>query len=212
MVEKEKIKHESFGIIHFSRINGNGQSFFGSGIPQNHYITMEINEGLIHRDLSKEWYHSGKKILKLRLTSNQFAELITSLNQGSGVPCTLEYIEGRSLEKLVDIENRKKFIHRKFNERMSEFAKSLEPNSNEVKQLLKKPKLSKEDKKQLEWIIDKVIQETASNIPFFLKCFQEDSDKVVVEAKSEIENAIMQKIVNAGMEKLFEDNILKLKE
>jgi len=210
--EEEVIKHESFGMIRFSRVNGSGQKFFGSELSQNNYISMELDTGTIKRDLTNEWFHPNKNIIRLRLTSNQFAELITSLNQGSGIPCTLEYIQGKKVEQLDNIESRKEFLHRKFKERMESFGNNLIPKSVKVKELLKKPKLSKDDKFDLQKIIDGVIQEVNSNIPFFIQCFQEDADKVVQEAKSEVENAIMYKITAAGMEKLFEDGLLNLKE
>jgi hypothetical protein len=210
--ETENIKHESFGMISFTRTNSNGQTFFGSELQQQNYISMEIHGGEVRRDLSKEWYSQDRSrpIVRLRLSSNQFAELITSLNCGDGVPCTLERLNGVKVEHL-EIENRKDFIHKKFEERMKEFGDSLKPKSIAVKELLSKPKLSKEDKRSLQWIIEQTIQEVNSNIPFFLRCFQEDADKVVQDAKSEVENAIMHKITSAGMEKLFEDGLLKLK-
>lgn len=40
-MENEKIVHESFGQIQFVRTNSNGATFYGSELPQDHYITME---------------------------------------------------------------------------------------------------------------------------------------------------------------------------
>lgn len=205
--EREVTKHESFGLIYFSRSTGGNQKFFGSELPQGNYITMYLHNAEIERDLTWDRYYQKEPIVKLRMTANQFAELITSLNVGNGVPCTIERLHGKPVEQL-ELESRKEFVHRKFKDRMTEFANSLIPKSKELQELLKKPKLSKQDKSSIQWIIDRAIQEIRSNIPFFLECFQEDADKVVTEAKMEVENTIMQKITNAGLEKLFNDQKL----
>ena len=56
----------------------------------------------------------------------------------------------------------------------------------------------------LEWLTGEV----ESNIPFFAKCFQETMDKVVFEAKTEVENAIQHKINVIGLNALHEQNKL----
>jgi hypothetical protein len=50
--------------------------------------------------------------------------------------------------------------------------------------------------------------EIEKNIPFFATCFQETMDKVVHEAKLEVENAIQHKISALGLNALHEQNKL----
>ena len=50
----------------------------------------------------------------------------------------------------------------------------------------------------------KAFTELTNNIPYFLKCFQEDMDKIVFEAKLEVENAILHKIQSVGFNILQE--------
>lgn len=49
---------------------------------------------------------------------------------------------------------------------------------------------------------DSIISEVKSNIPFFAKCFQEVMDKVVLDAKTEIDNALIHAVVSAGIKVL----------
>ena len=110
-MEHESLSHESFGQIQFNRSNGNGTNFYGSELPQDHYITMEVHHSVIHRELTQDRYYNKGQILRIRLSSGQFAEMLTSMNCGSGVPCTIERIEGRKISELPKQESRKEFVH-----------------------------------------------------------------------------------------------------
>ncbi len=194
-------------MIGFSRVQGNAH-FYGSELEQDHYIECKIHTSEVDKDLSKYWFYAKKRILTLRMTSGQFSEMITSMNRGDGVPCTLEYVNGEHVEKLPFTENRKTFTHKKFKERMNEFAKFIKENSIQAKSIINKKTLSKQDIKDLNMNIDWLTTEISNNIPFFLECFQEGMDEVVKEAKMEIENAIQHKINTLGLEALHNQNKL----
>lgn len=211
-MERETITHESFGQIYIGRVSGGNTNFYGSEMPQDNYISIGINHSEVSRDLSREWYHPTQQILRLRMTSNQFAELITSLNNGGGVPCTLERIEHKSIEQFEKQESRKEFVHKKFKERMKEFAIRIRDNQQKAKTIVNKKTLSKQDINDLNFNLDWLTQEITSNIPFFMECFQETMDEVVLEAKTEVENAIQHKINVLGLNALQEQNKLFLNE
>lgn len=123
-MEREKMSHESYGQIRFSRINGHNR-FYGSELEQDNYVELTVNKSECEKDLSKDWYYDTGQLVRLRMTSNQFAELITSMNVGSGVPCTLEYINGVKIAPLPKVENRKEVTHRQFKDRMVEFSNKI---------------------------------------------------------------------------------------
>lgn len=207
--EEEYHKHPSYGQIRFSRINSNGQSFYGSELDQDNYITMVVQKSEVRRELSRDWYFAHElPLIQIRMTAGQFSEMITSMNQGSGVPCTVEMVGQKPVEPYIKQESRKEFVHRKFEDRMRMFANSIRENQKRAKEIVKKKTLSKADihdlTHQLEWLT----QEVESNIPFFAKCFQETMDEVVHEAKLEVENAIQHKINVLGLDELHRQNKL----
>jgi len=208
MDKRERYTHPAFGQILFSRITGT-EDFYGSELTQDNYIQMEIHASEVERDLSQDWYYTvGIPIIRLRMSAGQFSEMITSMNHGTGVCCTLEYIQGKKVQKLDKQESRKEFVHRRFEERMKEFAHTLREKQTEAKEIVKKKTLTKDDVHKLMLHLDWLTAEIASNIPFFAKCFQETMDEVVFEAKLEVENAIQHKINVLGLEKLHEQNDL----
>lgn len=208
-METENTKHPSFGQVSFSRTTVGHTKFYGSELDQDHYITLEIKNSEIQRELTQDrYYTTGVPLIRVRMSSGQFAELITSLNVGGGVCCTIERFDGMKVEELPEQESRKEFVHRKFEDRMKMFANSIRENKKKAQEIVKKKTLSKEDihnlTHQLEWLTSEV----ENNIPFFAKCFQETMDEVVFEAKTEVENAIQHKITMLGLNALHEENRL----
>jgi hypothetical protein len=171
-MEHESLSHESFGQIQFNRSNANGTHFYGSELPQDHYISMEVHHSEIHRELTQDRYYNRGQVLRIRLSSGQFAEMLTSMNCGSGVPCTIERIEGRKIGELPMQESRKEFVHRKFEDRMKMFGDTIRERQNKAKELVKKKTLSKDDMHQLQMHLEWLTGEVERNIPFFAKCFQ----------------------------------------
>lgn len=209
MEKEERNTHPSFGQIAFSRVNGTGQTFYGSELPQDHYITMCVKQSEVNRTLSKEWYFAHSlPLIEVRMTSSQFAEAITSMNNGGGVPCTIEMVNQKGVERLPNQESRKEFVHRKFQERMKEFASKIRANQKAAKDIVKKKTLSKQDMYNLTHQLDWLTSEVEKNIPFFMECFQETMDEVVTEAKAEVENAIQHKITTLGLAELQKQNNL----
>lgn len=207
--ENDRYSHPAFGQISFGRINSTGTNFYGSELKQDNYISMRVMESEMDRTLTCDRYFAKRiPLIEVRMSSNQFAELLTSMNRGDGVPCTIEMVDMKRVEPLPVQESRKEFMHRKFDDRMRQFANTLKEKQARVKELTAKKTLSKEDQRELNFTVNWLTTEVASNIPFFAKCFQETMDTVVNEAKSEVENAIQHKINTLGLEALHEQNKL----
>lgn len=201
-------KHPSFGQIMFNRTSGKA-TFYGSELEQDYYITMEVNASEIQRDLTHDWYFNmGLPLIRIRMSSGQFSEMLTSMNGGSGVCCTVEMVDGIKIDSLPAQESRKEFVHRKFEDRMKMFANTIRENQTKAKEIVKKKTLSKQDIHDLTILIEWLTGEVERNIPFFAKCFQETMDEVVFEAKTEVENAIQHKINVLGLTALHEQQNL----
>lgn len=208
---KESIKHESFWQILFSRVSWRGHKFYWSELEQDHFISMEVKNSTIYRELTWDRYFPDPvPLISLRMTSSQFAEMITSMNYWTWVPCTIEYVQWKKMEEIPEKEELKSFIHRKFQGRMESFADSIREKQKAAKKLVSKKTLSKEDMRTLQFHLDWLTSEIERNIPFFAKCFQETTNDIVVEAKAEVENAILHKVQALWLEQLHvQNNLLK---
>jgi Glu-tRNA(Gln) amidotransferase subunit E-like FAD-binding protein len=208
IMEQENFRHESFGQIMFTRTNGLA-SFYGSELEQQNYISMELHQSEIQRDITCDrYYNYGAPLVRIRMSAGQFSELITSLNVGGGACCTIERLMGKKVAELPTAESRKEFVHRKFEDRMKEFADKLKNKQSRAKEISSKKTLSKADQEELNMTVEWLTQEVARNIPFFAMCFKETMDEVVFEAKLEVENAIQHKISVLGLSELHKQNEL----
>ena len=85
--------HPSYGCIGISQTSGRGV-LFGSEVTHQHFISLTISEARRVVDEPREFVISDRQLVQIAMTQAQFAEMITSPNRGSGVPCTIERFTG----------------------------------------------------------------------------------------------------------------------
>jgi hypothetical protein len=197
---EETKRHPSYGLVKFSRIQGHAH-FFGADSRPDSYIELTVSECEHNQDLVQSWYFPRKELVSLRLTNNQFAELITSLNMGSGVPCTLEFIKGEGkIEQEKEKEYKVDFHKKKTKEMFTDILTNFKKKAQELDQVALK--LPKKDQETVKRFTASIIQEFNSNMPFFMECFYEQMEKVAQEIKSNLEADVMHKLTTLGLETL----------
>ena len=196
ILNQEDEKHESYGVVGFSRVQVTPPTnLFGSSIKHGNVISLRIGTAKRRRDFQRDWITKDESLIEVTMSATQFADAITSLNVGDGVPCTIDFVKGDVWDK----EKRryrtnppetdfKKRSQGELKKEMSELTERLEKLSNDAKIILEsKGTIKAEDKKTLLHGIAMLIQEVNSNIPFVHKCFQGAVEKTVTEAKGEID-------------------------
>jgi len=204
-------KHESYGMIGFGRVSSShDQNFFGSSVRCNHYIELNIQRASRRRSLNTYWYHGEEELIEVRLSPNQFAELLTTMNVGSGVPCTLQYVGGKEMTDCPAIDQRAMFE----NEFKSDVANSItevEGLLSEIKEIFgAKTAIGQKDRTEIIKKLQSMVMHIKNNMPFVQSQFNEAMDKTVVEAKSEVEAFINNKIHSLGINALNEEIIAAL--
>ena len=194
------------------------ETFFGSSVDCDHYVELEISSGV---EMDSGSYHSylptGKPHIRVAFSPAQFAELITSMNISSGVPCTIKDFAGECIDKIPDEIHVNELDRQKdnFKKEMKELSENLHKAQNRIKELLSLPRLTKEQKDELRNVLYKGIQDIDSNIPFYMEMFDEATDNIVQEAKAEIDATVHNCVINAGIKALgeeFNNNHKKLTE
>lgn len=209
MCEKKREKHESYGMLKINRVsNGKEKILFGSSIPHRETILLSIYPGSVERHLNHDWYSKhGVEFIEIEMSTSQFSEAISSLNQGSGVPVTIRSINGRSIEEPPFINKRIQFED-EFRERMEKLEKQLNTLTKETENILKNKKsINKGDRELILQQIYSLQKEIASNIPFIQSSFNEEMDKIVKESKAEIDAYSINKINQLGLSTLKEMSI-----
>jgi len=200
-MNSELEKHESYALVNFSRVTSSqNHNLFGSSIKHSHTITLSISKAELRRDLNHERFFPRQEIIKVEMSQNQFAELISSMNCGSGVPCTLRRHEDRRVED-PPYRNQRQLFESEFKEDVQKIGGQLDTLSSELQQLLDE----KAPKKALKAFAEKiriVAQDVNSNLPFVQSSFNETMDKTVTEAKGEVESFVLNRVVSLGIESL----------
>lgn len=203
----ELLKHPSFGLISFSRSYGGENMLFGSSIKNNNTIRMELKYADCRRNLSNDWYYGNKKIVEVEMSLSQFSELITSMNIGSGVPCTIRYTEkdGR-IPKIQENPSKKSQFMDEFVEKIEDAMEITQKQINELKSFMdSKKNFGVKDKNEMINRLMKIKQNIGTNLNFCSECFNEQMDKTVMEAKCEVEAFYQNRINSIAQKNIIED-------
>lgn len=194
--------HPSYGMISCARCNGRSGRLFGSSIKDHHAtVRLTISEGEVHFDLSKEWYHSTDQYIEVEMSAVQFAEMLTSLNYGNGVPCTIRFVRGTDrIEDPPDDETEVERVHNGFEEYTQEISDRYKKLTDVVAKALKRS--SKKTCEEVEKAVQLLHQAIVADMPFAVTQFQRATDKVVAAAKAEVEAFIQNAINKTGLHAL----------
>lgn len=213
-MKREVFNHPAFGMIGFSRVTGGENVLFGSSIKHNNKIVMRLKYGEQERHLHRDSYFGRGLIAEVEMSYSQFAECITAMNVGSGVPCTIRYTEKDGNIPAISENNSKREQFR--NEFSDTILKAMEQVQNQIDEIQKsldeKKTFGVKDKKEMMSKLQQVKYNIGSNLNFCVKQFDEQMDKTTLEAKGEIEAFCQNKINSIAQAALVEnrDKILEL--
>jgi hypothetical protein len=191
--------HPSYGMISCARCSGRSGRLFGSSIKDHHAtVRLTISEGEVHFDLSKEWYHPTGQFIEVEMSAVQFAEMLTSLNYGGGVPCTIRFVRGQgNIDDPPDDETEVERVHNGFEEYTQEISDRYQELTDVVVKALKRS--SKKTREEVEKAVQLLHQAITADMPFAVTQFQRATDKVVAAAKAEVEAFIQNAINKTGL-------------
>ena len=195
-------KHPSYGLARFSRISGGHRALFGSSIQSQQTIILTISRAEHDRSLNKDWYHSKGELIEIEMSNNQFAELMTSFNMGSGIPVTIKHIN-HEMYPDAPFQAKGDIFSAEFQKQMHNYGVEMKKTIETATDILtNKANIGKGDRDVILKSLDRLVTHVTNSIPFVADQFREQMDKTVVEAKSEVEAFIEHKIRSTGMEAL----------
>jgi hypothetical protein len=208
MVINDKMpeKHESYGALEISRCQRPPTALFGSSIPHENTVRLRISEAKLKRDLHTDRVYPSPlrkdAYVEVEMSCAQFAEAITSLNIGMGVPVTVRYANGRTMEPCPYTSKDEQF-RAEFDDDLEGLAATVNMAVKRAEALFesKKP-LNRAEKDELLSMLKSLSTEVNSNIPFVRDSFAEQMDKTVTEAKANFEGFVQNRmgaIANAAI-------------
>lgn len=212
-MERETFKHPAFGMIGFSRVSGGKNTLFGSSIEHNDRIILKIKHGEQNRLLHEDWYYGRGLITEVEMSYSQFAECITAMNVGDGVPCTIRYTEkDGNIPAIAKNESKREQFRQEFSDKILKAMEKVQDQINEIqKSLDDKKNLGVKDRKEMISKLQQVKYNIGSNLDFCVEQFDEQMEKTTLEAKGEIE-AFCQNKINSIAQAALAENREKIVE
>jgi hypothetical protein len=210
------VEHENFGTtyrdpamvtVKFDRINAGGLKghvLFGSSVACDQLISLKISQAEIARKLSEDWVHGEiNTIIEVWLTPSQFAELITSMNYGSGAPGTLRWLRGEGEFDLPELPSKSEQFKEEIDEDIKKFRHNIIQASKKAKDMLDDPKPpTKALRQELKSMIDGIESFANSQLPFVMDQFNRQMAKTVSECKAEVDAFVTNVVQKTGLDAL----------
>jgi len=126
--------------------------------------------------------------------------MITTMNSGEGIPCTIENVEGVRMDRTPDDAGSElKVMSDLFKERLAGVVKELNAHDEGLGVLLEKKTFTKEDKKQIRGIVNDAARLLSDSAPFVIKTFGEHVEKAAAKGKLEVEAFIATALHRVGV-------------
>jgi len=175
MDNEVEFRHPSYGLAQFSRRQGSPK-LFGTALEHHYnYVTLSIRRATLIRGDHGDRYHGSLRgdLIEIDLSAAQFAELLTTMNVGMGVPCTINSLNNASVEAPPDLPNEAQGIRDGFKETFRTFVHGLAQKAQAVREILEKKTLNKSDRDQIQRVIEGVVREMSDRAPFVIEMFRE---------------------------------------
>jgi ElaB/YqjD/DUF883 family membrane-anchored ribosome-binding protein len=151
------------------------------------------------RSINSDHHHAGKQLIRVRMSENQFAQFITSLNIGLGTPCTIERMDNKQVSD-PPYRNEVEIVKDTFEKKAQEVAAHLEEARIQLAEMLKpNAKATKAALTDLREEIEAASREIRANMPYMAECFVETMEDVVTAAKHDIESYMTDAAARAGV-------------
>lgn len=208
-----KTSHPSYGTMAFCRRTGGSTPLFGSSIEHRDTIAMTLYHADITRGLHSDYVYGSRIIAEVEMSYSQFAEAITSMNMGTGVPVTIRRTEKDGNIPPCDFVSKREQFVSEFKENRKKVTEVAQQLIKEVTELFNQKKsLTKADKDVILNKLHHLNMDIGCNMDFIADQFNNQMDKTVMEAKGEIESFMQNKVNSIASAALVEhrDDFLRL--
>jgi hypothetical protein len=184
--DEKKTQHPAFGYVRLNRVSSTGHRLFRSDMKHHNFLTLEIGHAELHRSLHSETHLPSGEIIEIGISESQLGQLLSSIAQGSGIPCTLMRVNGKQIPEPPRNPFMEKFdaeVHADFDEIRDQI--TVLKNKLQAAVDSSKP-MGQKEKQALLDMAESMEQHVRSNVPFVMKQFKEKMEDVVSQAQTEI--------------------------
>lgn len=186
--------HPAFAQIAVHRVSGR-TNLYDSDFGHNAFVTISVRRSELHRSLSQDWHMADSELIEVAMSESQWATFVSSINVGSGVPCTLQALNGKEVPGLPAPQRRVDQFSHEMRTKMRKAFAALDEAEKELKGL----RASKAQRERVADAIQKARQEMGSNLPYMARQFSEHMEGTVERAKQEVHGYMAGALQRAGV-------------
>lgn len=195
--------HPAYGQIQACRVTGR-RELYASEFSHSGFIRITVRRSTRTRDLATNWYHGGQELIELDMSYAQWLEFITTMNMGTGIPCTLTFFQGQGElpQPMREVFNEE--FQGELDKKLSDLMYKMTEALKEAQEIADGKRPTKADRLRLVELLYFTLQDLESNLDFLDKQFKKHWEKTTAKAKSEIAAFLSQALRNLGAEALQE--------
>lgn len=195
--------HPAYGVAVISLPqSSHAQSLFGSETKHSQTVCLAIYKAEVQRSLSTDWTHQKELICEIEMTHSQFARLITSPGNGSGVPVTLQsYRDGEKLFNapgIIPNTTTTEVFKAEIKEAAEERVRELFDKVKELEEMIESGKTGKKNLTEVAKEMRRHCEQFAGSVSFVVDQANKTFEKIVDKSKVEIESFIDHKARQVG--------------
>jgi hypothetical protein len=208
-----KETHPAFGMIGIARVSCTpGQVLFGSAVKHGNFLELTIKEAERNASNSKDWFFARRELIKVAISGTQLGDLLTSMNVGDGVPCTITRFNGEGRPPIEEFSTIQQEAQQQMKEQLDRLFEASKQTLEKAKAVVEKGAPKKADREELLSLLTQLSYGIGSNLDFAGRCFDEKVEKMVTQAKGEVETFISSKIYSAGLKALGAQPIVEIED
>lgn len=184
-------EHPAYGMVAINRITLGGYKvkhrFFGSDLD-DHFsaIRIRIGHGARVRGTGHDYFRATDRLIEVDLTSSQFADLLTCMNVGDGVPCTIRHVNGKAAPEIPVTDTSAERSRADLQHTARQITEDAKALLTKMRTVFSEKSVKKADMAGLLKDLEMVVQGIEANIPFALTVFQEAVNTTISQAKAEV--------------------------
>lgn len=181
--------HPAYATIAASRVGSHpGRHLFGSEFRHGDYIEVTIRQADLSRGLNADHVFGSTQLVSVALSYHQWATFISTMNVGTGVPCTLDHEHTMGyLPYIEPVEDRR-----------AQFNDEVQADLGGAVAHLREALAQAKTRAQRE-PIERAIMALTDALPFATKRFDEHAEETLEKVKIEADAWLTSAVYGAGL-------------
>ena len=190
MTVKKEI-YDNVGVLRISRRQGRAR-LVGSASAAQTFVTLTLTQGeVVSDEFTKEKIYpkESELIAEVSMTPMQWGELLSSSNIASGIPCTIEYKDGKRVEQTYETEPLADYYEKHTVDTFEKFRQEYTETMSKATDILENKKsIAKKDRETILSSYAQLSRLMEDTLPFVQRRMIEDTEEHIARSAAQFKS------------------------